>query len=87
MNTFKTTVLALIVTLGLASCGGDDPVCKTCTALQEIFVDGESFGSQTIAGVQYCDEALEQIENQGPITTEQNVGGITQTSTTTYTCE
>ena len=86
MKTLKTILIGLTLILGFTACGDDEPSCKTCTATQEIFQNGELFGTQSIAGAEYCDEALEQVEGQ-EITTEQMIGGITQTSTTTYTCE
>jgi len=83
MNIFKIVFLCALFAIGLSSCG---ETCKTCTAEQVIMQGDEEVGRQSVAGVEYCGDALDEIEDQ-VITTNQEIGGLTQTSVTTYTCD
>ena len=92
MKTFVKSILVFaavfVLGAGMASCKKDDnePRCKTCSAEQVIYVDGKEFGSQSVSGTQFCDEALDEIEANPSITIMQEANGITQEVVTTYTC-
>jgi hypothetical protein len=91
MKSIKILLLAIcaVSVIGMSSCGDDseEPTCKRCSAEQQIFVDGELFGTQSVSPVEYCGDDLKQLEANPIITVTQDVLGIQQEVITTYTCQ
>jgi len=72
----------------------ENSTCKQCegSSVIEQYIDGTLEGTSTadVSAIQYCDEELEMIEANSPISTEinQEAGGFSQrvVTITTYTC-
>lgn len=64
-----------------------EPECKKCSAIQQIYQNGTLSATQNISAIQYCDDQLKQIEANPVVETTQSVGGFTQKSVITYTCQ
>lgn len=90
---FFLGVFCSVAMLGLSSCDKDDDdsisedTCKTCSATVVQVVNGETFGTSTIDGQEYCGAALQAIEDNPSTTITQSVGGLEQVVTTTYSCQ
>ena len=70
----------------LTSCEKEE-TCKQCSAVQVTKQNGQVIATQNISAVQYCGDALQQIEANPVVTANQTVGTITQEVTATYTCQ
>lgn len=80
-------LLALILLAGsflfIISCGPD---CKTCTITTVTEVNGiQTTSDQSEA--EYCNDTLEEIENDPVQVDSTNVTGIATVTTVTYACE
>ena len=88
-NYLKLATFSLLVTglFYLSACQPEEELCKQCSGTQEIISNGQVMARQNISAVQYCGDALKQIEANPVVTVDQTVGATTQQAKTTYTCQ
>ena len=87
---FSLLLLFALAAVALSSCKKDDddgPKCKTCSAVQTVYLDDELMSTYTISGQEVCDDDLKQIEANPEYTVTQTVGDMTQKVIVVYTCE
>lgn len=77
--------LSAVFLIALSSCQ-KKPKCKSCSVYQTVYEDGVVISTQSTTGNQYCDEDLEQIEENPYLTVTQTVGKKTMRTTTSYSC-